>query len=743
MPTPWSDVAASPQYQALAPADQEAARQQYFDQVVAPRVPADQREAARAQFDAQTRGTTPMGPGLGKTATPTDQEREHEAGEFIRAANGPGDIESIPGQFLAGGYEMGLGLTQLGTHLSLLPQALRAAGLPNPIDPVDDEVRRFQAAQASDPGAQTAGGKAARGFGSFVATLPLSVASIPAKGAPFLPALGRTVAGGALTAGATPVNPDNFVADKTTQMLVGGALAGGVAAGARGAMRVAEHLNPANTAAQVVNLPNYLANKTAYAAEGEDLAQRTGIRMTPGQVSGSRVQTGVENMARQSFLSADRALQADQRIAEDTVRYVRAQMDKLSREPAGEAVIGTKIQSVTRAAVEKIAAQRERVAGQQYGAIDKMLNGRAFVRPDAVRREADAIIAEYGAVPTPEAKRIVQQAQALKDALAKKEAYTFTEAQRSRGYFGKGARGGTNVFDDVSSDLNRTFATRLFKAFDADIEASANALNGRGPGLVPHGTLGLADAIKQANANYRQYSQLIEYTKASPIARLFGDSFKVGDVAHLDQLAPETVLQRLGNMKPTELQMVSSFMRQNDPATWQQYKRLLIDNALADARTLPTSAGANVVPFNSSRFLRALGGDKPEKIKQLQAIFDPTEFREIDEAFNVARRLGDRFGYNGSGTGPYGEAAKLFETLRSLSYRAAATAGGEVIGLRKIANVMLNADGRRALVKLSTLPPGSRQAASLLGLISALMAGQNYPGSGVNGGAGGQEGQRQ
>lgn len=53
MPKPWKDVIASPDYQSLAPDQQEAARQQYFSDVVAPQLsdPA-QVEAAKTEFDA-------------------------------------------------------------------------------------------------------------------------------------------------------------------------------------------------------------------------------------------------------------------------------------------------------------------------------------------------------------------------------------------------------------------------------------------------------------------------------------------------------------------------------------------------------------------------------------------------------------------------------------------------------------------------------------------------------------------
>jgi len=54
MATPWKDVIQNPQYQALPPDQQEAARQQYFNQVVAPQLPDDSSVAtAKQQFDNQ------------------------------------------------------------------------------------------------------------------------------------------------------------------------------------------------------------------------------------------------------------------------------------------------------------------------------------------------------------------------------------------------------------------------------------------------------------------------------------------------------------------------------------------------------------------------------------------------------------------------------------------------------------------------------------------------------------------
>ena len=61
MPKAWSEVAGSSEFKALPPDQQETARGQYFDQIVAPQVPDDQRAAARQQFDASTKATPQTG----------------------------------------------------------------------------------------------------------------------------------------------------------------------------------------------------------------------------------------------------------------------------------------------------------------------------------------------------------------------------------------------------------------------------------------------------------------------------------------------------------------------------------------------------------------------------------------------------------------------------------------------------------------------------------------------------------
>ncbi len=67
MPTAWSDVASSPDYLALPSDQQELARQQYFDSVVAPQVPAEHLDLAKEQFFGQHNSALPQEQSIGRT----------------------------------------------------------------------------------------------------------------------------------------------------------------------------------------------------------------------------------------------------------------------------------------------------------------------------------------------------------------------------------------------------------------------------------------------------------------------------------------------------------------------------------------------------------------------------------------------------------------------------------------------------------------------------------------------------
>jgi hypothetical protein len=85
MPKPWSDVAGSQAFKSLPPEQQDGARRQYFADVVAPRVPEDQREAAFDQFSSDV--------GIGRRELPTGVKPSSAGGG--RGSINPGEAPEI------------------------------------------------------------------------------------------------------------------------------------------------------------------------------------------------------------------------------------------------------------------------------------------------------------------------------------------------------------------------------------------------------------------------------------------------------------------------------------------------------------------------------------------------------------------------------------------------------------------------------------------------------------------------
>lgn len=630
------------------------------------------------------------------------------------------------------------------------PSPMSMSGLASSLD---DQVRQDEAAFNAGAGS-TFAGKAGNVTGGILATAPIGAASIPAKGASLLSAIGRSALAGGLGAATQPVMTGDeapslstlvtgeapapsFAAQKLQQVGLGAGLGGAVPLAGRAIMRGVENIVPANIVQRAANVFTKSANAQPFAAESEQLAARTGIPFTPGQVSGAKMQTGLENLARQSFFSADKAFQADTKTANAAVSYINRVMDNLSPNDVSAQGVGQRVQDTVRNVVKSIANNREATAARQYGAIDKMLGNTPVVRYSKTADTLRSLLSEYEDVPGQAAASMRSQLQGMLDDIAKKPAYTLSSAQKARSAYGRAASGSADVFKDVKTSEQARIAKRLYGAMSDDIETSAAALDAGpryGPGLMTQtdGAMiqrgGVADMWRKANEDYRNYSKLIEATEASPLRRLVGDKVDVGDFLTVNKLPPEKVVSVLGSMTPSELKMVGNVMQRQAPDVWQDYKRLLVNNALEEAQTAPASMGANTLPLNAAKFVSALGGGKPAKIAQLRALFTPKEYAQLDDAFNAMRRLGDKFGANYSGTAP---ATEMLNLLRGFGVKTAASVGSQVIGLRKMANVMLNADGRRALVELSRLPPQSRQAASLAGYVTAL----------ANSGSGGQENQ--
>lgn len=264
----WSEVASSDAFKALAPEAQEAARAQYFDQVVAPKVSPDQLEAARSQFDAQTSkktetpgGLKSFGAGVGRGVQEVALGAQQLVGHGLQAVGGDQNSPNMlgrAGNWLTQDVERGLA---------------RGAG----------EVQPFQQAHPIATGA----GEIA---GNIAATAPVAAVIPGAAGAGLA---GRAVQGAALGATQGALQPvtggGNFATEKAKQIAEGAGL--GVVSPAIG-KAVSRVIAP-----KVDPIAQHLTN--------------IGVKLTPGQALGGAFQRLEEGATSIPFLGD--AIKAAQR----------------------------------------------------------------------------------------------------------------------------------------------------------------------------------------------------------------------------------------------------------------------------------------------------------------------------------------------------------------------------------------------------------------------------------------------
>lgn len=523
----------------------------------------------------------------------------------------------------------------------------------------------------------------------------------------------------------------------TTREMGGGPgsqLAAGLAAGVAApyaAQRVAQA--PANFLAQRVRR----AEQTPFAQEGARLREATGIDLSPGQSTGSKLVLGLENTARQFGPTADRVQDIDARIAKQAIARIEGLADRMSTRNADPETLGGAIQTTVTNAARHIDNLRDKSAATDYGRVRELAGDQPVIKLQNFADELRKMIDEYQNVAGADAQKITAQAraalarvtgqvtpQAAPGAIVNQAGQplvqgapavtgtipnTIGEAMKSRSFYGKASRGAANVFEDIAPNLNRTIGARLFRAVNDDFDDAAANANGE-----------LRAALDNANRNYRRHTQSLEYLQKSALGKLVGED--IADAAFsgasLNTTAGETVVQRLATAAPSTRKAAVDILERWNPDVAKDLRANVLRQALDKAMSIPPSQrGASQVPISFNRFISALQGDKASFDKQLQSYgFRNEDIADIKDTVAAMLRAGDRTGYNASGTHVQSQNMEIASAVGAGmmgNVKAAATKAltiaGKQIGLNQIASAMETPAGREAIRTLSA-PKASPQA---------------------------------
>jgi hypothetical protein len=527
-----------------------------------------------------------------------------------------------------------------------------------------------------------------------------------------------------------PVAGDDYAKEKLKQTGTGAAVGGAVGPVLGGLGKVVESLLPSNVTKMLVNANNSRATNVAAAQEGEKLADATGVNLTPAQLTGDKTANMAENMARQSIFSRGIANEGDKARVQQLSDYFDKTLQGITASEASPAVAGAQVQAAAKNVISGLEKWRSDTAAQDFGEIRKLTKGQAAIQPTNSSAVLQQIVADNAGMGTPGGDALTRfakqqlsnvnpeaaaQWQKLGTPEAAEAAGMTAPAQGNldklmglRSYLSKVAGGQAKISGE---NQDRMYATQLLAGIDRDIDAAGDAVGGD-----------LGGMLKTANARYREVSQQIDSVKASPLGKILGEDISGAmQTGQFNTIAPETVIQRLTALRPTELGVVKGLLAQDQPQAWQMLKRSMLEGALEKAKQIPPSEGINNPVLRPNVLMTSIGD-----AKKLQAMFEPQELSQIQAGLDVARRLADRTGYNFSGTAPASEALSLMNKVTSGGIKAAASAGGAMLGSRELARIMTNSNGRMAVMELARLRNlGSDRARQLVAQLSGIAASQD------------------
>jgi len=559
----------------------------------------------------------------------------------------------------------------------------------------------------------TTGGKLGNIAGNAILTAPLAGAGAAGEAVGFLPKLAQAAKFGATQGGIAgavqPVTGNDYSADKTAQVAAGTASGAALNAGGALAGSALTKVLPGNAIGSALNAISSAANKSQFAKDGEALAERTGIELTPAQISGGKAQTQLENLARQSIFSRNQAFAADQKIAQQWTDYVGRALDGISQSGGNAADVGERVQGVVKSAVNDLTAKRDAAANQDYGQIRDLLKGKPAVVPQNYMQALGDLSQEYASGALPSGSDYSKLASTLADmrdkGLQNADLSTLIQTRR---YLSQVAGGQVKLAGDVGIGPQKRIASTLLSAIDQDLDASAQKIGGP-----------VGDMLQQANARYRQSSQQIEGLQQSALGRLVGQDFTdaLGN-GTFNKVPGEVVMQRLQNMTPSQISATRGIMEAHDPDAWQMVKRGVLEQALGKAQSAAPSEGANAIAARPGVFVKALGDDQ-----KLSAMFDKNELGQINDAVAAAKRIADKTGTNFSGTAAAAEGFGIMKAIGGLitgNVSGAAGLAGQAISMRSVAGIMANSQGRAVIRQMSSLPPGSERFRELASKLTAI-----------------------
>jgi hypothetical protein len=384
--------------------------------------------------------------------------------------------------------------------------------------------------------------------------------------------------------------------------------------------------------------------------EGSALEGRLGVEFMPGQKSGNKFDLIKENWLRGQAGSADVMTDIDMNNVGALQRYTQGVIDDMGgSKPTYQ--LGNSIETTFKDLGTDLKATRSNDWNTNIDQVKNIVGDSKFITYNNTVSEIDDLISQFSGVGTSEAKQIIKELEQVKSGMVKKEISSTGEEIASLvpqnidawhgkySHFSSASAGQGNIFKDLDKGRSKMVATRLKIALDKDLEKSSQSVSGDA-----------YDAFDTARKTYREQSQSLDALSKSPVGRLAGND--VTDIVfgngQFSDKSGHAIYKKLISLDPGEMQKTVSMIRsiQDGEKLLSEIKASYLQEALDNGKNVTPSAG--LTNFSTNKLVRGL--EKMDRDQMTSLGFTSKEMQMIDDIKKVSIRLGDRTGFNFSGT---------------------------------------------------------------------------------------------
>lgn len=386
------------------------------------------------------------------------------------------------------------------------------------------------------------------------------------------------------------------------------------------------------------------AERAAFAREGVEISQETGIPLSPGQISGDRLQLSLEDLAR-NFNSpmgiGSQGIRARMANYDDKqLEAITRRLGALSRKASADAQTAEQVGDAVSDSVLELAhgmiEKRSLQGAVDFAVVDQAAGGARVVRFDNFMEKLDKLIEGsrgLGGQLDADGVALLRYKNGLTAGFKDGEEFLASgqEMQNQLKRLGKAATGSGGVFAQMDSAAQRRPASELLEALGMDLENAAtdDAASGE-----------VVDALRAARNNWRQNSEQIQELRDSAIGKLIGEGNKP---------APEIITRRVLTLPPSDMRKAVALL--NEPSR-NALKRGFLDRMIDAGSAVAGSGGVSTreSQFSINKLLTQY--NKPENRRTLAILFGGKEAREIDRTMRVIQRVADVGNTSGSRTAP-------------------------------------------------------------------------------------------